>query len=128
MVLQSIEQLSAQVPNLLGQLQSDLRALGQPCDTEMEKKSRFDDISRGIGSRLRQLLDGLSKHDDSTDMFLNSNIQTVLDNYRQLFFATQKTVFSSSFKTQIEQSLCKFMVVLIMRITKKSAFSEKLEI
>ena len=107
MVLQSIEQLSAQVPNLLSQLQNDLTLLGQPCDTEMEKKSRFDEISRGIGSRLRQLLDGLSKHDDESEMFLNSNIQSVLDNYRQLFFATQKTIFSNSFKAQIEQSLCK---------------------
>jgi len=73
----------------------------------MEKKSRFDEISRLMGNRLRQLLDGLSRYDDPYEMYLNSNTQALLNNYRREFFETQKSIFTSEFKTQIKQSLSK---------------------
>ena len=107
MVLQSVSHLSTQVPSVLSELSESLIALGQPCETEMEKKSRFDDISRLMGTRLRQLLDGLSRYDDPNEMFLNSNTQLLLNNYRNLFFDTQKKIFTSEVKSQIKQSLCK---------------------
>jgi len=40
-------------------------------------------------------------------MYLNSNTQALLNNYRREFFETQKSIFTSEFKTQIKQSLSK---------------------
>jgi len=107
MVLQSVAHLSTQVPTLLSELNASLNELGKSCESEMEKKSRFDEISRLMGNRLRQLLDGLSRYDDPCEMYLNSNTQALLNNYRREFFETQKSIFTSEFKTQIKQSLSK---------------------
>ena len=116
-----------QVPNLLTDLNRSLAELGQPCETEMEKKSRFDEISRLMGNRLRQLLDGLSRFDDPYEMFLNSNTQELLNNYRNVFFETQKSIFTQEFKTQIKQSLCKFLkyqMKLILRLNQWARICE----
>ena len=109
MILQSLDQLLDDVPVTLKKLRGQLRALGDPCESVVEKKSYFDDISHKVSPRLQQLLDGFSNKGDDAYLFLNSNIQRYLKQFEEKFNKGAEMIFSSNFRKEIVRCLGKML-------------------
>ena len=111
MIRQSVEQLSNRLPTLLKTLKSQLVALGEPIETDLEKKGYFDEISHELGPHLRELLNGFSRIGDSKDILLNLHIQQFLDTYGSRFATAESQIFSANFRKSIQDSISELKIV-----------------
>ena len=108
MILQSLDQLLDDVPVTLKKLRGQLRALGDPCESVVEKKSYFDDISHKMSPRLQQLLEGFSNQGDHAHILLNSNIQKFLKRFEEKFGKGSIMIFDPKFCEEVRRCLGKF--------------------
>ena len=105
MILQSVDQLLDDVPQILKRLKGELASMGEPCVTPIEKKSYFDKTAHKITPRIQQLLNGSCNVGDLDQLRINSNIQKFLKLFEEKFSRGAEMIFTKKFQREIESSL-----------------------
>ena len=114
MILQSVDQLIDKIPQKLKELKDELSTMGEPCRSDLEKKSYFDKLSHKMTPRIQQLLNGSSNADETEKLLLNSNIQNFLKTFEEKFSKGADMIFTGDFKRQIEKNLGEEQITNVM--------------
>ena len=104
MIRNSVKQLSVEIPQTLRNLEDQLTSMGEPCVSDIEKKSLFDKIVHKMAPRIRQLLNGASEADDSDTMLINLKMQQFMKTFDEKFKEGGKMVWSPEFRERMQKS------------------------